>query len=460
MRSLTPRQKLFSARAAIREKLPYFTALVNGLNYHWVTPGSLNTMGVTDTGVVLLDEVDIGRMTVEQTAVSLLHEAAGHWLREHRKRKPQGCDHGLWNLAGDCEINDDLREMTRRIPGWEVPEGMVYPDTYQLPDNMTAEWYYAEIRKQAPNKAMQPKCGQGWCGSGAGHPMPNEPKPPTKPQDKGEPTKGGQDGKALQDGAGSSEGGENECPTGRTEADRGRIAQQVAGAIQKHQRQHGQGSVPAGWSVWADDMLKPPVVNWQQELDQVVRHAITYRPGAVVTTWRKFGRKQAALGYGVGRPLTPAWRNPVPRIAVCVDTSGSMGREELSIAVSETDAVLKAVHGDVEFVALDAKVHEAKKVTSIAEVAELLKGGGGTDFRPAFEYFDKKRDRPDVLIFITDGMGPGPNVPPSGMAVVWLIVGSSGCRPSCDHGAVEWGKFLFLQEVNGEIVRTPDREAA
>ena len=48
---------------------------------------------------------------VEATAVSILHEGAGHWLRQHLDLMVGGADRKLWNIAGDMEIDDDIRSM-------------------------------------------------------------------------------------------------------------------------------------------------------------------------------------------------------------------------------------------------------------------------------------------------------------------------------------------------------------
>jgi predicted metal-dependent peptidase len=45
-------------------------------------------------------------------------------------------------------------------------------------------------------------------------------------------------------------------------------------------------------------------------------------------------------------------------------------------------------------------------------------GGGGTDFRPPFQYLEDRHIVPDTLVYLTDMMGPFPREAPH-YPVVW-----------------------------------------
>ena len=62
-----------------------------------------------------------------------------------------------------------------------------------------------------------------------------------------------------------------------------------------------------------------------------------------------------------------------------------------------------------------------------------IKGGGGTDFRPVFEYVRKKSLNPDLLLFFTDGYGDAPDNPPP-YPVMWVLANDS--RPPAPWGRV------------------------
>ena len=108
----------------------------------------------------------------------------------------------------------------------------------------------------------------------------------------------------------------------------------------------------------------------------------------------------------------------VPRVAVAIDTSGSMGGEELGTAVTELRGILKAVGAAVEFLSCDCTVQASGQVATIRDVAKLVKGGGGTDFRPAFDWLAKENLEVDALVYLTDGYGAFPKSAPS-YPVIW-----------------------------------------
>ena len=63
-----------------------------------------------------------------------------------------------------------------------------------------------------------------------------------------------------------------------------------------------------------------------------------------------------------------------------------------------------------------------------------IQGGGGTSFRPPFEWLERADRQPDVLIYFTDARGTFPAVEPH-YPVLWLVKGSS---------PVPWGQRIQL----------------
>lgn len=456
--TLTPSQKLSAARIIIRDRLPYFRAALFGAQYR--EDPDINTYAMTENGVLLYNNAVIDRETVETCAASIMHELL-HWLRDHSKRcRAKAANPRLWNIAADAEINDDIKAM-----GLTLPDGCVYASTFGCQDGNIAEVYYENIRANA-KEVKQPKRGQGgkgqgkgqgqdpgegggegegdgsgdtpcagagWCGSVAGRPHPKEPK---KGEGKGGGGKDGKDGDTAEGGGGE----------GRSEAEADRIRKEVAAAAVRHAATKGRGSVPGGFLAWAEAEIAPPKIDWRVKLAKVLKAAMAYRPGCVTTTWTGFGRKQAALGFGPGTPMTPKWRSPVPRVAVGVDTSGSMGSGEgtpLHQAACEVDGILRATNAAVQFVACDASIHSSKSVRTIKEALAEFKGGGGTDFRPVFEHFEDRRktpEPPEVIVFITDGYGPAPDKAPKGMHTIWVLVGGHDTAPA------NWGDVIVVTD--------------
>ena len=79
--------------------------------------------------------------SVEENSAVLIHEVS-HLLREHEARKIAAAvrDHALWNMAADCEINDDLV-----AEGLPLPDDPPHPDKFGLQPGEHAETYYRQM---------------------------------------------------------------------------------------------------------------------------------------------------------------------------------------------------------------------------------------------------------------------------------------------------------------------------
>jgi predicted metal-dependent peptidase len=418
---------LTAGRLLAKTKAPYFRALLLSFVLREVDkdiqrPPGFHTIGVTDTRIFIWDPQFVESISPEEMAGGWLHEAM-HCLNKHGKRRGPR-EPRLWNLAGDLAINPTIIAMGAKLPGIACfPAQYKQADGKAFPEGLSADDYYELLLKNPPPKGMaggkgEPgegdendevvAIGKGFCGSCAGRPFQGEP--------------------------------DDSDPEGRSEGEMDRTIREVAEEIEAHARSKGIGSIPAGLRRWAEDALKPAVIPWREKLAVLARRAVAWRPGAVDHRYDGPSRRQAGIGYGVGRPVLPRLRSPVPRVAIAVDTSGSMGQSELIDALTEAQGILKAVGAEVEFIACDAEVHENKVVTNVGEMMRLLKGGGGTDFRPVFERLNRSRPRPEVVIFATDGYGPAPATPPPNMKTVWLLVGGNEKAPA------PWGDVVVVKD--------------
>lgn len=441
---MNPREKLLAARMKMCDLAPYFRSVLWSLMPKEM-PG-LGTFGVTTGGWLLYDPEKAKEWTIDQIAAVLMHEV-GHVLRDHARRcRAIGADPHLWNLAGDAEINDDLDQH------WLLPGGCVLPEQFGCERGLTAEVYYLRLRE------MQQECSV--CASGGDG------------DDKENQQQGGQgQGSGKSKGKGKGDGGHKHIPKGwqcgsgagnpfdcepdndpaqagdaRSEGDMDRVRAQAAREIQVAAASSQRGTIPEGWVRWAEEQLRPPRVPWRQKLARHTRRLVASRSGMSDYTYTRPSRRQPGFGVGPGCPVLPAMHGHKPRVAVALDTSGSMGDKELTEALAETAGVLAAVGSDVTFIACDAAVHSVAQVKSWREMKGLVKGGGGTDFVPVFEALEKlPGGQPDVLVFITDGCGPAPAEPPR-MGVIWLLVGPYRQRPMSGKGdgACPWGEVIEL----------------
>jgi len=89
-------------------------------------------------------------------------------------------------------------------------------------------------------------------------------------------------------------------------------------------------------------------------------------------------------------------------VVIIVDTSGSVGQEELTRFLTEVMQVVEMYPTTVLF--CDAAVQAvAEEVTDVHALIQKLKGGGGTRFAPAFEWIEENKEGSVAVILMTDG---------------------------------------------------------
>ncbi|MEV0395215.1 vWA domain-containing protein [Polymorphospora rubra] len=380
MTGLLDRTKLLAARFRAAQDRPYLATALFSITV--VASDQVPTMGVDRRWRCYVSPDFVDRQPVPQLAAVWIHEVA-HLLRDHHGRAdrlPAGerHDHHRVNVAQDCEINDDL--VADRLP---LPADRIEPKTYGLPNGQLFEQYL---------KTLPPSVKGHDCGSGAhGVDRPWE--------------------TAIGGGRGVSD------------VEAGAIRRDTAHSIRNHTRGHGRGSVPAGWGRWAAEILEPQV-DWRRALTGAVREAAAWASGAVDYTYHRPSRRSAAL-RGV---VLPSLRQPIPRVAIVVDTSGSMGDEQLAAALSEVSGVLRAVGiggNRVTVLSCDAAVHVVQQVHTASQVQ--LAGGGGTDMRVGVEAALKVR--PHFVIVLTDGGTPWPGEPLESTRIIAGLIGADAPEP-------------------------------
>lgn len=398
--ALLDRTRLLAARYRAAMLRPYLASALYALAV--VASGHVPTMGVDRHWRLYVNPVFVDGHTVDELAASWIHEVA-HLLRDHHGRADRlppvdRADPLRINLAGDCEINDDLV-----ADGLTLPAGSVQPSTFDLPDGLLFEAYLRELppteRNQQHDAQPDPQCGSG----AHGHPV-----------------------------AGELPADASATAVRPVEADA--IRRATAEAVRAHAR--GRGHVPAGWRRWADRIAEP-VVDWRTMLAGSVRQAVAW-VGGVDYTYARPGRRSAAL-RGV---VLPSLRRPLPRVAVVIDTSGSMGAAEIGAVLGEVTGVLAAVgvRGNrVTVLTCDADVHTVAQVTSVQQVE--LAGGGGTDMRVGIDRARAAPEPPNVIIVLTDGETPWPDEP-SGCRIIAGLVGAQPPRPPA------WIEAVYITDSN------------
>lgn len=113
----------------------------------------------------------------------------------------------------------------------------------------------------------------------------------------------------------------------------------------------------------------------------------------------------------------------IKEFVIAIDTSGSTSGELVQKFVQKTYNILKSTESfftkiSLHIIQCDADIQEDKKITCQEDFDEYLRtmqirGLGGTDFRPVFEYVEELRKNKEFtnlkgLIYFTDGYGAFP----------------------------------------------------
>lgn len=401
-------QRLSEARARACLAQPYLRVALQAIRP--VESQFVPTLAIDPMWRMFWSPAFVERCTPEELACGLVHEC-WHVLRAHNaRREVMGAIPQLFGIAGDLEINDDLRSLPN---GLVLIEGALHPETFSLQPGGLAEGYYQDLLKDAKRITIQldlgdasgeGSCEKGSCGSGGGgKPAPGEERA----------------------AAGARAGGQ--FPDGVSSAEAQMVTRAVAEAV-RQQSSQARGTVPMGVQRWAEEVLGPSKIDWRRRLAAKMRGALSAVGMADYTYSRVSRRASSAWPF-----ILPALRSPKPRVAVVVDTSGSVEDGALGIALREVRGVLKVagVEG-VSFYACDSDVHARGRVRTTVEAKRLLVGGGGTDMVEGIWRAAKGNPRPNVIVVLTDGYTPWPTVPIAKVKIVAAIYGdgpSDECPP-------------------------------
>lgn len=154
-------------------------------------------------------------------------------------------------------------------------------------------------------------------------------------------------------------------------------------------------------------------------------------------------------------PLEYKEKKLIRDFVIAIDTSGSVSGELVQKFIQKTFNILKSTESfsrriNLHIVQCDEIIQESVKITSQTELDEyfknmILKGFGGTDFRPVFEYVDRMITGKEFLnlkglLYFTDGYGTFPKQKPIYEAV-FVFLSDTDYNPSVPP----WASKLVLE---------------
>ncbi len=321
-------------------------------------------------------------------AHEVLHCANGHvWRR-------QGRDHKVWNDACDYAINQIVIDA-----GMLLPQGALLDPAYA---GMSAEEVYDRLMRHAQEQERQGQQGQ----EGAG---------------------GSQDGNGEDDQSQSDVDGPPGASCGEVvdSQDMPQTQAEWQSAVLEAARL-AKGDLPAGLDRLVEEIRTPPQ-DWKALLRRFVQTNARQD-----YSWRLPNSRYLHLGL-----YLPALQSEtMPPVVIAIDTSGSIDDLMLGKFTSELSAIMDDAQPErVYVIQCDADIQAVDKYEPGERIALDLEGGGGTDFRPVFEWVDRQAINPACLIYLTDLAGDFPVSAPE-YPVLWAAT---------EDGSPPWGEVVRIR---------------
>ena len=385
-------QKLAAARTRLILDKPFLGALVLRMPLEMANPAWCIT-AATDAKKIYYNHDYINELHASETqfvlAKQALHCALSHFARRSHRIKHR------WELACDYAVNPLLVE-----EGFTPPPGTLIEDSF---NGMTAEEIYRCLQDKEDgdeNNAENEEQGDDQT---------------TDPTDSDDTSNSQQQQSSSTDSESENEyeGAPRPAPLSQQEQDNLTVQwqQRLAGAAQQAQ---AAGKLSASMARMVEFMLQPKLP-WRALL-------------------AKYMVANARDDYNYSRPsarrgdpsIFPSLRSSQVNIVVALDVSGSIGDEEMREFLSEIDAIKGQLRARISLLACDAEL--VKGSPWIFESWEEFKlpktftGGGGTDFRPVFNWVEQQDQPPEILVYFTDCIGKFPDFQPH-YSVIWLVKG-------------------------------------
>jgi len=391
-------QKLTAARTRLILDKPFLGALVLRLplieNNQWCQTTA------TDARSIYYNHNYLSELSLNQVQYVLAHEALhcglSHFARrEHRdiKRWDVACDHAVNQLLAADKL--------------EPPPGALFDENFA---GLSAEEIYPCIAAEDNEKPMDQHLYDPQIKDNSTSNDTNNVNPDINPADSQ---------------THPSDGESPPPPLSNTERDQldTKWQQRLAGAAQ----QAAQAGKLNDTTARMLRQLLQPTIPWRSMLSRFMSGA-------------------ARIDYNLTRPsqrregdaILPSLHTRQIDVTVAIDTSGSIGQEELDAFLSELNAIKGSMNARITLLACDAVLD--KNCPWVFEpwdpltIPTNMSGGGSTDFNPVFTWLAASIMRPDLLIYFTDAKGRFPETPPT-LPVLWLVKGSAG---------VPWGQRIQL----------------
>ena len=423
------RERLSRVRTALTVWVPFFGHLLLKLDPKIAEPRhGIATAGVTRDRKLFLNVDFCEPLTDAEFAGLLCHEtmhlAYLTFERQGTRRAivvdQNGGSISLFNVAADYAINGIIETMIKPLPNGEVklPKGGCV-DLATFGD-WSAEEVYDKLLDDACKNTGKGKGGIVLPGGSWG-------------TDDMRDDLGGDGEESGEDGEGSGRG--------RSEAENKALDTYwkvaIVEAAQIHeQQQRGKGTLPLGLQKLIDEIVDPKI-SWVDVLSRWVgengrRADFTYR-------------RPARRAEAVGEILPALLKHGVDDLVVLWDTSGSMNGRETEI-LSEVIGICEDLNLALRVICCDTAIHSDQEEVEHPDDVDV-KGGGGSNFNPAFDRLHEEGFT-GVVVAFTDGYIDVPGVkPPHIRDVLWVLWQGRDVDPT----GGKWGETLIVDKDGNQV---------
>jgi predicted metal-dependent peptidase len=379
------REKLITARIGLLLKAPFFGNLATRMNL--VNADEWCNTAATDGRRFYYNSEFVNRMPLKQVEFLVGHEVL-HAVYDHIGRR-ENRDPKISNIAADFCVNSDL--IDQRIGEKITVVGLLYDPKYK---GMSYEEVYDDLMKNGNKINIKDLLAQVL----------------------DEHLDGEGEGDGDKEGKGRPKLSESEKKQIRDEIKEAMLA--AAQAV-------GAGNVPGGVRRMIKDLTEPQI-SWKELLEQQIQSTIKND-----YTFARPGRKS----WHMDAILPASKPGETIDIFIGIDTSGSIGPEDLKIFFSEIKGIMDSyTEYKIKIVGWDTEIGGVGEFTSenLEDIESFdPKGGGGTDPMCVWEYLRENDIEPKKLIMFTDYcfFGWNPTEVESYCDTVWIIKGNPSAEP-------------------------------
>jgi predicted metal-dependent peptidase len=378
--------RIQKARTTLLLDHPFFGTLLFRLGGR---PSSSIATMATDGVSLFYNPEFVDTLNAAELTGVLAHEVMHPALQHHTRRGDR--NPARWNMACDYAINPMLLDA-----GLTLPKDVLVDNRFR---GMSAERIYNLIEEDEKEEGStgQPE-SQLENGSGGSEDGPlqnghcgDEPSAPSTPGGVGQvldaPAPEERDGPSI------------------AEQDREwQIAVEQAETVAKV-----AGKLPGG-AVRALEAAQAAKVDWRELLRRAWSDTIP-----ADYSWMRPNRRHVWSGLH----LPGITSEGAGEIAIAVDCSGSVNSRQLGLFEAEVRSILAGQRPRlVHVLYFDAAVQKVETYQAGQPVSLSPIGGGGTDFRPCFDWLQEQRVIPQTMVLLTDLCGRFPSEAPP-YPVIW-----------------------------------------